>query len=150
MTGNVVPYTSNVDPWTVEIDQQRLPYGFYMGPEGTFFQPDPTPKNPKPKRVAVCAAIVVVARVHDDKDLGWGRIFKFKNQFDRMQMCFISDQQIHDSAPSLVKELVHHGFHVETGKYPSLYLKQLLNSLEADEHIYAKQAGWQKDINGRE
>ena len=154
MTNNIVAlpnYTQNVDPWEIEVENQELPPGFSMDAEaGTWYtEASDDPKKP-PRITHVSNAIVIVARVRDDNSKGWGRIFKFKDDEDKFQMCFIPDTQLHDTAPSLTKELAYNGFHVETGKYPCMHLKNLLNKLKADINVYAKQAGWQKDINGRE
>lgn len=148
---NIVQYsdfTKNIDPWKLEIDSQDLPPGFEMDEEGTWYTPSPQKKDDNPKPFKVCDAIVIVARVRNENELGWGRILKFKTPEQKIRVCFIKDTLLFESAPKIAQELVDNGFHAETEKVA--YLKKLLNGIESKIHTYAKQSGWTKNPQDKE
>lgn len=106
------------------------------------------PPIPEPKWEYVCRYFKVIARVHDPKNGGWGRIIQFQTDIGVSAKVFILDSMIHDSPRKLAMILADAGLAIHPTTKAQWTLQLLLTRMLGRIHTYVNQSGWRKNDKG--
>ncbi|MDT8277677.1 DUF927 domain-containing protein [Roseomonas mucosa] len=126
-----------------DADPPDLPRGYRFTPNGLFFFPEPTEKNPDPAPIFVSAPFDVVGEANDGTGNNWGLVLRWRDRDGRRHEWSVPKRLVHADGNAIAAELEDAGLSCGSDGRAHVLLKNFIGAVKGARRLRCvDRTGW--------